>query len=138
MLAFHLFSGARRVREQEDTELTPQEQTCNHSHGEAAPTVNKQAWGEGSTWTWGGGAIGGAIRNWCPWEGTQERGGYRGLSAFLGTEGWSHILRVLALGSDTRKTNPLAGLKTSEANSRAVRNLASTCEAWAQARLLLN
>lgn len=41
MLAFHLFSGARRVREQEDTELTPQEQTCNHSHGEAAPTVNK-------------------------------------------------------------------------------------------------
>ena len=65
---------------------------------------------------------------------TGKGGGYRGLSAFLGTEGWSHILRVLALGSDTRKTNPLAGLKTSEANSRAVRNLASTCEAWAQAR----
>ena len=73
-----------------------------------------------------------------PLGGDTGKGGYRGLSAFLGTEGWSHILRVLALGSDTRKTNPLAGLKTSEANSRAVRNLASTCEAWAQARLLLN
>lgn len=74
----------------------------------------------------------------APGRGHRKGGGYRGLSAFLGTEGWSHILRVLALGSDTRKTNPLAGLKTSEANSRAVRNLASTCEAWAQARLLLN
>ena len=74
----------------------------------------------------------------APGRGPRKGGGYRGLSAFLGTEGWSHILRVLALGSDTRKTHPLAGLKTSEANSRAVRNLASTCEAWAQARLLLN
>lgn len=49
------------------------------------------------------------------------KGGYRGLSAVLGTEGVNHTLRVPALESDTRKTSPLGGLETSEAISRAAR-----------------
>ena len=73
-----------------------------------------------------------------PLGGDTGKWGVQGLECLPGTEGWNHILRVPALGSDTRKTSSLSGLKTSEANSWAARNLASTCEAWARARLLLN
>ena len=78
--------------------------------------------------------------NWrlVPLGGDTGKWGVQGLECLPGTEGWNHILRVPALGSDTRKTSSLSGLKTSEANSWAARNLASTCEAWARARLLLN
>lgn len=46
----------------------------------------------------------------------------------LAVRGLNHILCVPALGSDTRKISLQAGLKTSETNKRAVRNLDSTHE----------